>query len=51
MNSGNSKTPDPFSLLINLSEKINLNRRDYYVALSRLSIHGKYRKVIQKQQI
>ena len=41
MNSGNSKTPDPFSLLINLSEKINLNRRGYYVALSRLSIHGK----------
>ena len=39
MNSGNSKTPDPFSLVINLSEKINLKRRDYYVALWRLSIY------------
>ena len=39
MNSGSSKTPDPFSLVINLSEQTNLKRRDYYVALSRLSIY------------
>ena len=39
MNSGKSKTPDPFRLLINLSEKINLKRSDYYVSLSRLSIY------------
>ena len=39
MNSGKSKTPDPFRLLINLSEKINLKRSDYYVPLSRLSIY------------
>ena len=34
MNSGNSKTPNPHSLLLNLSDKINLKRSDKYVALS-----------------
>ena len=33
MNSGNSKTSDPYRLLLNLSDKINLNRSDKYVAL------------------
>ena len=28
MNSGNSKTSDPYKLLLNLSDKINLERKD-----------------------
>ena len=39
MNSENSKTFDPHRLLLNHSDKINLKRKDYYVALSNLSIH------------
>ena len=41
MNSENSKTSDPHRLLLNLSDKINLKRRDKYVALSNLSIYKK----------
>ena len=32
MNSENSKTFDPRRLLLNHSDKINLKRKDYYVA-------------------
>ena len=39
MNSGNSKTPNPHRLLLNLSDKINLKRSDKYVALSNFSIY------------
>ena len=38
MNSENSKTSDPHSLLLNLLDKINLKISDKYVALSNLSI-------------
>ena len=38
MNFGNSKTPDPHRLLLNLSDKINLRRSDKYVDLSNLRI-------------
>ena len=38
MNSGNSKTPDSYKLLLNLLDKINLKRSNKYVALSNLSI-------------
>ena len=38
MNSENSKTSDPHRLLLNLTDKINLNRSDKYVALSNLGI-------------
>ena len=38
MNSENSKASDPYSLLLNLLEKINLKISDKYVALSNLSI-------------
>ena len=38
MNSGNSKTSDPYKLLLNLSDKINLKGSDKYVALSNLRI-------------
>ena len=47
----NSKTSDPRRLLLNLSDKINLKRRDKYITLSNLSIYHtgqKYEKVIQK---
>ena len=39
MNSENSKTSDPHRLLLNLSDKISLNRSDKYVTLSNLSIY------------
>ena len=39
MNSENSKTSDPYRLLLNLTEKIDLRRKDQYIALSNLSIY------------
>ena len=41
MISKNSKTSDPHRLLLNLTDKINLRRRDKYIdiALSNLSIY------------
>ena len=39
MNSKNSKTYDPYKLLINLADKMNIKRSDKYVALSNLSIY------------
>ena len=39
MNSKNSKISDSYKLLLNLTEKINLNESDKYVALSNLSIY------------
>ena len=38
MNSKNSGTSDPHRLLLNLTDKINLERSDKYLALSNLSI-------------
>ena len=52
-NSGNSKTSNPYRLLLNLSDKLNLKRSDKNAALSSLSIYYKSKKdkkkVIQKQ--
>ena len=39
MNSGNSKTSDHHRLLLNLSDRINLNRSDIYAALLNLTIY------------
>ena len=39
MKSENSKTYDPYRLLLNLTDKIDLRRKDKYVALSILSIY------------
>ena len=39
MNSRNSKTSDPHRLLLNLANKIDLRRKDKYIALSNLSIY------------
>ena len=38
MNSKNNKTSDPHRLLRNLKDKINLQRSDKYIDLSRLNI-------------
>ena len=37
MNSKNSKSSDPHTLLFNLTDKIDLKRNDKYVALSNLN--------------
>ena len=39
MNSENSKTSDPQKPLLDLTNKINLNRSDKYIALLNLSIY------------
>ena len=39
MNSKNSKTSDPYKLLLNLSDKLELKRNDKYVVLSNLGIY------------
>ena len=39
MNSKYSGTSDPYSLLLNLTDKINLKNSDKYVALLHLSIY------------
>ena len=39
MNSGNSKTSKSYRTLLNLLDKINLQRSDKYVALTNLSIY------------
>ena len=47
MNSRNRKTSDPRRLLLNLTDKIDLRRKDKYIALSNLSIYYT-RKTIKK---
>ena len=39
MDSENSKTSDPHRLLLNLTDKIDLRRKDKYIDLSNLSIY------------
>ena len=39
MNSKNRKTSDPHRLLLNLTDKIDLKRKDKYIALSNLNIY------------
>ena len=45
LNSKNIEECDPHTLLINLTDKINLKRVDKYVALSNLSIYNKWRNI------
>ena len=45
MNSKNSKIPDPHRLLLNLADKINLKRRDKYIALSNHSIYYTWKNI------
>ena len=53
MNYENSKASAPRRILLNLSDKVNLNRSDRCVALSNLSIYHAWKKinkrVIQKK--
>ena len=45
MNFENSKKSDPHRLLLNLSDKINLNSKDKYIALSNLTIYYTWKKI------
>ena len=48
MNSENSKTSDPYILLLTLTDKIDLRRIDKYMALSNLSIYYTREKIFKK---
>ena len=45
MNSKNSKTSDPHKLLLNLTDKINSERSDKYVALSNSSMYYTWKNI------
>ena len=45
MNSENSKTSESHRLLLNLTDKIDLRRKDKYIALSNLSIYYAWKNV------
>ena len=45
MNSKNSTTSDPHRLLLNLTDKIDLKRKDKYIALSSLSIYYTWKNI------
>ena len=45
MNSGNNKTSNPYRLLLNLSDKMNLKRSDKYIALLNLSIYYTWKNI------
>ena len=50
MNSKNSKTSDPRIVLLNLTDKIDLTRKDKYIALSNLSIYNTWKNINQSCQ-
>ena len=45
MNTENSKTSDTNTLLLNFTDKIDLRRKDQYVALSNLSIYYTWKDI------
>ena len=45
INSKNSKTSDPHRLLLTLTDKIALKRKDKYIALSNLSIYNAWKNI------
>ena len=45
MNSKSSKTSDPHRLLFNLTDKINLKRKDKYVVLSDFRIYCAWKNI------
>ena len=58
MNSKSSKTSDRYRLLLNLTDKIDLKRKDRYIALSNHSIYytwenikKSYKKINLKYQL
>ena len=44
-NSKSIETSDPHTLLLNLTDKMNLNRSDKFVALSNLSIYDVWKNI------
>ena len=50
MNSVNSKTSDPHRLLLKLTDKIDLRRKDKYIALSNLSIYYTWKNIKSSQK-
>ena len=51
MNSGNSKTSKPHRLLPNLLDRLNLKKKDKYVALSNLSIYFTWKSIKSHKKI
>ena len=51
MNSGNSKTSKPHRLLPNLLDRLNLKKKDKYVALSNLSIYFTWKNIKSHKKI
>ena len=47
MNSKNGKISDPHRILLSLTDKIDLRRRNNYVALSNLSIYYTWKNIKQ----
>ena len=45
MYSKNSRTSDPHRLLLNLTDEIDLRRKDKYIALSNLSIYYTWKNI------
>ena len=45
MNFENSKTSDPRRLLLNLTEKMDLRRKDKYIALPNLSLYYTWKNI------
>ena len=45
MNSKYAKTSDPLRLLLNLTDKIDLRRKDKYIALSNLIIYYTWKNI------
>ena len=45
MNSRNGKITDPHSVLLNLTDKLDLRRKDIYIALSNLSIYYTWKNI------
>ena len=45
MNPENSKTSDPHTLLLNLTDKIDIRRKDKYIALLNLSIYYTWKNI------
>ena len=45
LNSKSSKTSDPHRLLVNLTDKIDLRRKDKYIALSNLSNYYAWKNI------
>ena len=45
MNSKNSKTSDPHRLSLNLTNKMDLRRKDKYISLSNISIYYTWKNI------